>query len=193
MEEQEIVLQFDRYSNLLKKVFDAAPAESLLSDLGDRIAICPAGLTLADGGYHGALVERSLATANFAKNLIQSMELGASVKSAVKVALVAELGRVGDVNPDKDLYIIQSSDWHREKLGQYFKYNEECSKSTVAHRSLYLIQYYGLSLTFEEWLSVFTYGGLHLDENKFYGNKKNDLMEVMQLSKSMALKPKQGE
>jgi len=188
MNEQEILAQFERYSNLLKKFFEASSAESLLESLGERIAVCPTGLTFEEGGYAGALVDRSLKVANFAKNLVTSMELSVNPKSVVKVALIAELGRIGDVNPSNDLYLPQTSDWHREKLGQNFKYNDECSKSTISHRTLFIAQHFGLKLNFEEWLATLTYGGLHLPENSFYGNKKNDLVEILQLSKHMALK-----
>jgi hypothetical protein len=186
MNEQEILNQFERFTNLLKKFFDSSNIESLVSDLGERIATSPAGLTLEEGGYPGALVDRSLRVANFAKKLVSSMEIDLDPRSVVKVALIAELGRIGDL--DNDLYLPQTSEWHREKLGQNYKYNENCSKSTIPHRTLFLVQHYNLKLSFEEWLAVLTYAGFHQDETKFYGNKKNELMEVIQLSKHLALK-----
>jgi len=188
MNENEIVQQFERYSNLLRKLFDPDRVDAFVDHYGERLALCPMGLTLDEGGYPGALVRFHLNMANAAKMLIQKAELDIQARSLVRCAAVCDLGRLGDLSEGTDLYIEQTSDWHREKLGQHYKYNDGCTKSSVSHRTLHILQHFGLQLTQEEWITVLTSSGLHLPENAFYGNKKNDLMDAFQLSKHLVLK-----
>jgi hypothetical protein len=99
------------------------------------------------------------------------------------VGLLHELGKVG--NLDTDYFVDQDSDWHREKLGQHYKYNEEINKMSVSHRSLYLLQHYGVELTNEEWLSVQLAQGSHFEENRFYVGHEPTLALLLQQSKQI--------
>ena len=100
-----------------------------------------------------------------------------STASIIRVGLLHEIGKVGDIN--NDYFLEQDSDWHREKLGQMYKYNENLPKMTVSHRTLYLLQSYGVTLTREEWEAIATSQGHHLDENKFYAYSKEPLTKLL--------------
>ena len=84
----------------------------------------------------------------------------------ITVALFHALGKVGDI--DHDLYVKEDSKWHQEKLGQYFKFNENIEKMTVEHRSLWLLNHLGVSLSKDEWLAIMLSSGALADESKFY-------------------------
>ncbi len=182
MDEQKLLDQYDKYVSLLGRVFDVSQIDELVGKLGERILLCPTGLTSDTGGYPGALVGFSLQVAQKAKEYSSSAE---TVKSAVRVALIHELGKVGDLS--EELYISQESDWHREKLGQYYKYSESCSRMNIAHRTLFLLQHFGITLSREEWLAVATSQGLHLSENSFYGSTASDLIALLQFARSVVL------
>ena len=167
MEAEQIVEQFEKYCNVLKKVIGTPAAERLVNDLGDRLALSPRGLTEDTGGTPGGLIDFSLKVASTAKSL--SSNFG-EAKSLVKVALLHEIGRVGGLEAGSDLYLIQDSDWHRDKLGQVYKYNEDCPKMNIAHRTLWLLSHLDIDLTREEWLAVNVGQGMHLPENQFYAN-----------------------
>ena len=186
LEENALIKQYEKYTTFLERFFPGEATKDLIEHFGERLVLCPAGLTIEEGGYPGALVDRALRTAQRAKQIAQAAELPTNPSSAVRVALVAELGRLGDLEPEAELYLPQTSDWHREKLGQNYKYNDACSRTTVPHRTLHLLQHFGLRLNREEWIAVLTIGGLHLPENAFYGNKKNDLIDLLQLAKHVA-------
>lgn len=186
LEESTLIKQYEKYVTLLERFFPSEGAKALIEHFGERLVLCPAGLTIDEGGYPGALVDRALRIAQKSKQLVQAAELPVEPSSAVRAALVAELGRLGDLDAEGELYLVQTSDWHREKLGQNYKYNEFCSRTSVPHRTLFLLQHFGLQLTQEEWVAVLTFGGLHLPENAFYGNKKNDLIDLLQLAKHVA-------
>jgi hypothetical protein len=127
--------------------------------------MCPRGLTEEDGGNPGGLLEFSLATASVAKSLGATF---GHTKSLVKVALLHELGKVGGLVDESELYLIQDSDWHREKLGHVYKYNDNCPKMNIAHRSLWLLSHFQFDLSREEWAAINVSQGLHLPENQFY-------------------------
>jgi hypothetical protein len=190
MNETQLVQQFDRYVSLLKRFFDESSVDAFIEDYGERLVLCPAGLTADEGGQPGALVDRSIRMAQAVKKIVQGSEIPVNVASAVRVALVAELGLLGDPGEGKDLYVPQESEWHREKLGQRYKYNESCSRVSPVHRTLFLLQSYGMQLSLDELVAVVTAGGLHLPENAFYGNKKNDLIDLIQLAKHVVTRMK---
>lgn len=166
----QLLTQFEKYGDVLKKVIGPEPAKDLCETLGERLLMCPRGLTEADGGSPGELLSFSLEVASVAKSLSSTFS---NTKSLVKVALVHELGKVGGLSADEDLYLIQESEWHREKLGQVYKYNDKCPKMNIAHRTLWLLSHFGIELSREEWVAVNVSQGMHLPENQFYANSLN--------------------
>tara|TARA_Y100000310_G_C20364162_1_gene660387 strand:+ start:155 stop:718 length:564 start_codon:yes stop_codon:yes gene_type:complete len=164
---EQLVSQFEKYTTVLKKVLDPDTVDSLISDLGERLLMCPRGLTEESGGVPGGLLEFALEVASTVKKM---GETRGNTKSLVKVALLHELGKVGSLDEGSDLYLIQDSDWHRDKLGHVYKYNDKCEKMNVAHRTLWLLSQYDVKLTKDEWTAINVSQGLHLLENQFYAN-----------------------
>ena len=162
---EQLVKQFEKYCGVLKKVVGTPATERLSEMLGERLMICPRGLTEEDGGNPGSLVGFALEVAASAKALSGTF---GNTKSLVKVSLLHELGKVGDLG--SELYLVQESDWHREKLGQLYKYNSDCSKMNIAHRTLWFLSHLQIDLTREEWLAINVSQGMHLSENQFYAN-----------------------
>lgn len=167
---EQLVSQLEKYADVLNKVVDT-PTKGLIDTLGERLLMTPRGLTEEAGGIPGGLLEFSLSVASAAKSM--SATYG-DTKSLVKVSLLHELGKVGDL--DNDLYLIQESDWHREKLGHVYKYNEECAKMNIAHRTLWLLSHFGIELTREEWVAIDVSQGMHLPENQFYASSMNNIV-----------------
>jgi hypothetical protein len=161
----QLVNQFDKYCSILKKVTQKNIVEQMVDTIGQRLLMSPRGLTEEEGGIPGGLVEFSLATASAAKSLGGTF---GNTKSLVKVSLLHELGKIGGIAEDTDLYLVQDSDWHREKLGHVYKYNDKCPRMNVAHRSLWILSHFGFDLSREEWTAINLSQGLHLPENQFY-------------------------
>ena len=98
----KLIDQYESYTKILKKFFPDDGIENFLEAYGTRLVTTPRGLTSDDGGQHGALVDFLCSTA------LKAREISAGVcdqRSAVRVALVHELGKLGDL--DQDLYIEQ--------------------------------------------------------------------------------------
>jgi len=180
--DEKILYHLEKYCNLLSKVFPEESVENFVSDFGERLALCPRGLEKGAGGTAGELVSFSLNVAQKSKELAAGM---CDVRSSVRVALVHELGRLGDL--EEELYHHQESSWHQEKLNQFYKYNPKCKKMNLAHRTLYLLQKYNFPLTQDEWISIAVSQGMHLPENSFYGQSAGALTALIQFSRSLVL------
>ena len=154
----------------------------LLDDLGERIVMCPA--TPRTDQYNcepGGLVKHSLDTTIMMRTLNKSLDFDLPTASVLKVGLLHDLGKVGDL--ENDYFVEQDSDWHREKLGQHYKYNEDLQKMSTSHRTLYLLQHYGVKLTTDEWLAIQLAQGSHFEENRFYVGDEPSLALLLQLAK----------
>lgn len=184
---EQLVSQFEKYCEVLTKVIGSPESQRLSDELGERLLMCPRGLTEETGGEPGALVSFGLEVASAAKNLSKTF---GNTKSLVKVSLLHELGKVGGLSNEQDLYLVQESDWHREKLGQVYKYNDKCPKMNTAHRTLWLLSYFQVDLTREEWVAINLSQGLHLPENQFYANSL-DAISAGLLSARLAVLHKQ--
>lgn len=180
MDTDALINKFESYSKILKKYFDDPGIDDLLNDLGARITVCPRGLTAEEGGEYGQLVDFMSQVAVRAKSLSPGV---CDPKSAVRVSLVHELGKLGSI--DEDLFVSQDSQWHRDKLGQFFKYNDKCPKMSVPHRTLFILQNYEVKLSEKEWLAVLTSQGMHYPENSFYAKSNSNLSAVIQFSRSL--------
>jgi hypothetical protein len=117
------------------------------------------------------------------RKLNEIYELNIPTESIIKVGLFHDLGKVGDL--EDDLFLEQDSSWHREKLGQMFKYNEDVEKMSISHRTLWILQNFGIKLTREEWVAIQLAQGSHFEENRFYVGSEPSLAIIIQQSKSI--------
>ena len=176
---------YEKYISLLRKFFpDCEEAiSSLENELGERIFLAPRDTNPESGGFPGGLVAFALMTAKHCKAFSAAVD----PKSLARIALVHELGRLGDPEEGSELFIPETSDWHREKLGRHYKYNEKCPKMSIAHRTLYYISRYGLKVSREEWISIAVSAGFQYDENRFYANEILPLAQSLQTARTFAL------
>ena len=159
---------------------------SLLEAIGQRLVMCPAS-TKKDqyGCYPGGLIEHAIQVTSLMKSLSDVYGIDISMASVIRVGLLHEIGKVGDL--DADYFIDQDSEWHREKLGQFYKYNEQIQKMSVSHRTLCLLQHFGVKLTREEWLAIQLSSGSHFEENRFYVGSEPSLALILQQAKQAAI------
>ncbi len=160
--------------------------DDLLSTLGERLAVCPASPRQSQPGpYPGGLVEHSLRVTSNMRKLATAYETDIDVKSILTVGLLHDLGKVGDL--ENDFYVEQDSAWHQEKLGQFYKYNEDLSKMSITHQTLFLLQHFGVTLTRDEWIAIQLSGGSHFEENRFYVGSEPTLALILQQAKQITI------
>ena len=153
--------------------------------------MCPAS-TRTDqyGAYPGGMVQHALEVTSTLRTLNTSLELGLSTAAIIKVGLLHDIGKVGGL--EEDNFLEQDSDWHREKLGQLYKYNDALNKMSTSHRTLFLLQHYGVSLSLDEWLAIQLAQGSHFEENRFYVGHEPTLAVILQQAKSFTIHRTKG-
>ena len=173
------------YEKLCHRLSDSN-LNQLLSEMGERIIMCPASPKADQFNCEpGGLVKHSLDTVMTMRSLNESLDLNMPTASIIKVGLLHDLGKVGDL--ESDYFVTQDSEWHRDKLGQLYKYNEDLQKMSVSHRTLYLLQHYGVKLTTDEWLAIQLSQGSHFEENRFYVHHEPSLAMLLQMAKKAAI------
>lgn len=180
-----IKLNWQTFEKLLSRLCDDN-ISLLLEMLGDRIIMCPSSSRLNQyGAYPGGLVSHTLEVVSNMRKINDACGLDLSTDKILKAGLLHDIGKIGDL--EYELFIEEDSEWHREKLGQMYKFNEKIQKMSVSHRSLWLLQCFGVMLTNDEWLAIQLAQGSHFEENRFYAGSEPSLSILLQQSKAMII------
>ena len=184
--QRDIEKLWSKYEGLLHKLQDEKINE-LLESQGQRIIM---------GTYSqrekeqfcgiGGLVEYALELAKTSSNITKALNYDLNKASLVKCSLLSVLGRVGTIYIDR--FVDTTSDWHKEKLGQYYDWNESCPKYQVNDMTLFWLQNFKIGLTWDEWNAILLLRDNSSEVNKFYGSHKSRLSTVLCLANEAVLK-----
>jgi hypothetical protein len=179
-----------KYSSLFKRAFgDTNEVNNFLDKFGERIVVCPAAHKV-DQKYcePGGLMKQSVDIAIAMKKIAESLSLDVEPASLLRVALGHDLGKIG--SKDSDYYLTQDSDWHREKLGAHYKFNEATPRMPITHMSLHLLSSSGITLSLDETRAITTSHGIARDENKAYGYINTPLQSIVQSARLLTIQTK---
>jgi hypothetical protein len=187
---EEIEKNWLRFRSLCEKLGERAPAViRMVDELDERLCLCPAS---AKKSYHnafpGGLCSHSL---NVLQNLVilnNAYEWKLPKDSMIVAALFHDVGKCGmpGKNSENDFYLPQTDGWRLEKLGEEYKYNDDIPYMTTPHRSIFMMQHYGIQLTVDEHLSILLNDGFLPQENKAYGLKIGPLVYGLQTADYIA-------
>ena len=185
---EEIAANFDKFRSLCERLGErAAPTLEMVDSLSERLILCPAS---GRKDYHhaipGGLVDHSLRVLTNAMKLCKAFGWELPKDSLIIGCLFHDLGKVGD--HEKDYYVPQDSDWHREKLGEMYKHNKDIQYMTVPHRGVWLCQHFGLKLSQDEWLAIMLNDGQYDDSNAPYKMKEPRLVDVVHMADVISTK-----
>ena len=182
---EKLQTNWETFSKLCGRLSDDG-INKLLETLDERLVLCPSSpRENQHGAYPGGMIEHVLQVTSNMRNLVKAYDVDVPIASILSVGLLHDIGKVG--NLEEDYFIEQDSDWHREKLGQMYKYNEDLNKMSVSHRTLWLLQHFGVTLTNDEWLAVQLAQGSHFEENRFYVGHEPTLAMLLQQAKAMTV------
>ena len=181
MNETELSDLYNKYTEYLKR-FQNPNLDLLIEELGQRL-LSSTYSTKIDDGYcgPGGIIKFALDSFSIVNKFAKSIENEIpspviSKKSLALITLLFPLGRLGDL--ENEQFVDQTSDWHRNKLGQLYEYNEKCPKMSVPHRTLFLLQHYGVKISAEEMIGIICSTGMHLEENKLYLHNVSELVQL---------------
>lgn len=195
---EQIEQNYNKFRSLCEKLGDRSEfALRLVDSLGEKLALCPASSRM---DYHlaipGGLVDHSLRVLQNA--LLYTKTFGWSIPrdSLIISCLFHDIGKLGLPDNDGnfvDYYVPQDSDWHREKLGEMYKYNKDMTYMKTAQRSVFLCQYFGLNLKTDEYLAILLNDGFAVDDNKSHCLKEPLLAHVVMNADYISTRQEKGE
>lgn len=175
--EDKVVEKWNTFFSLTERLGRPGLSE-MATELGERIALCPASQNKEYPGCHpGGLVELSLSITSKMRALNKALNLEVDQESLILVGLYHSIGFVG--SRTEPFLVDHTSNWHRDR-GIMYDYNQSLPKSPVSHRSLQLLQEFGVRLSFDEWVSIAVSGGPGRDESKFYTGTEPPLAILLQ-------------
>jgi hypothetical protein len=184
--ERNIEEIWGKYENFLKQ-FNNENINRMLEDQGQRIITT--SMTQRDKEPFcgiGGIVDYSLELARAANKLNKVYEFNISNASIIKCALLSVIGRIGTL--DVDRLVNKDSDWHKEKLGQYYEWNEKCPKYRPQDMTLWYIQHYNIPLTWEEWSAIKLVSESNTEITSFYSQDRSNIMLIMQMAHDVVIK-----
>jgi hypothetical protein len=191
MEKIDVENLWLKYSALFKRAFgNKKNVTNFLDKFGEKIILCPAAHKI-DQKYclPGGLMMQSIDVALTMKKIAEAINLEIKPESILRVALAHDLGKIG--TEDFSYFLEQDSDWHREKLGAHYKFNESMPRMPVTHTSLYILSSNGISLTLEETRAITTSYGLGKEENRSYGYMNSNLQSLLQSARLLTVQTRQ--
>jgi hypothetical protein len=188
LSEQEIQDNFNQLEQLIDK-FDEdrkIKVHKLFDEMGTRIATAPASSRKAyHAAYVGGLVDHTLRVIKSSLILRKNFDVfkSLSMESVIFAAMFHDMGKVGEAGPQgRDYYIPQDSDWHFDKLGEFFKTNPEISYMTNVDRTMQILLHYGINVSEDEYLAIRLNDGQYDETNKRYSMKEPPLALLIHMA-----------
>lgn len=154
LKQKQIEENFDTFRSLCEELGDRSEAALKLVDFFEtRLALAPSSREPRfSGAYLGGLVATNLQTLENASKLVKMYGLDVRKTSLILCSLFHNIGVLG--TKDQELYMEQTNDWRRDTLGELFAFNKDISFMTIADRSSFLLQEFGITLTEDEFLAI---------------------------------------
>ena len=184
--ERDVETLWGKYSNLLKRL-ENQNVDNLIDSMDQRILMSSFSQREKEPFCGiGGNVEYALELAKKASALNKALNYDLNKASIIKCSLLSILGRVGTLTRNR--YIDTTSEWHKEKLGQYFDWNEDCPKYQINDMTLFILQNYNVHLNWDEWNAISLIKDMTSEDNKFYNMHKSRLALVLQLAHETVMK-----
>ena len=147
----------------------------LMEFLGVDFVKAPATTkTSSYNAFEGGLIDHILKVAKYAVTINESLPEGVQVKkdSLLKVCLLHQIGKA-------KMFIENDSQWHKDNLGQMYKFNEDLVAMKVGERSIYYATQHGVSFTEEEYAAILNFDKDDSDKQvKYYNSMIGDILKI---------------
>lgn len=188
--EEFIKKNYEKTLSLIKDTVKSDRKQKILdlfSAFQIRLATCPASNQKNYySAFPGGLIFHNL-------NILQWVGRFASLiakdefsnETLLVVSFLHNLGILG--SKQKEYFLPQTNTWKKDQ-GTLYEINENISFIKVPHRSLFLLQNYGIELTEDEFLAILLQDGQGDETNRHYNFKENKLAQILQFAKMTAMK-----
>lgn len=153
----------------------------LMEFLGVDFVKAPATTkTSSYNAFEGGLIDHILKVAKYAIVINESLPEGVQVKkdSLLKVCLLHQIGKA-------KLFVANSSQWHKDNLGQMYNFNEALVAMKVGERSVYYATQHGVSFTESEYQAILNYDKEYTDKQAMWHSEP--LSVILRTAQDLAI------
>ena len=101
----------------------------------------------------------------------------AEKSDVILAAMFHDLGKLGDL--DNPYYTHQTDDWRRNKLNEWYTYNNEIENMSVTDIALWLLQHFNIKVSTEVWKSIKMSDGMFDSGNEGYYRTSSDSRNIL--------------
>lgn len=189
-DEQFIKKNYQKTIDLINQTVSSDRKQKILdmfSFFDVRYSLCPAS---NQKSYYSAF-SGGLAFHNL--NILQWVGRFASLmakdefsnETLLTISFLHNIGLLG--TKEKEYFLPQTNKWKKDQ-GTLFEINPEISFVKIPHRSLFLLQQFGITLSEDEYLAILLQDGQGDHSNQNYVHKEPKLAQILQFVKATAMK-----
>jgi hypothetical protein len=177
LEAEKIKSNWERYREIVNTMFPTRKAElnRLYDDFEDRLVLMPASsVAHFHNAFAGGYVDHILRVIDCTKALYTTWQsMGADMsgyteEEMIFAAMHHDLGKAGFPGDGNEVYQVETSDWHRKNQNKMYRHNENIPFTMVPDLSIWLLQEYGVKLSWTEYQAIKIHDGMYDDANKPY-------------------------
>ena len=166
---------WDKLNSIVRENFESEQSNNirlLFEHFEDRIIEAPAsGRPNYHNCFPGGWIDHTLRVIETSLKMREHfVDLGVDVtakkEDVILAAMFHDLGKLGDLNDP--YYKIQTDDWRRKKLKEFYTHNSDMENLSVTDRALWLLQHFGVTMTQNEFIGLRLTDGMYEDANKAY-------------------------
>jgi hypothetical protein len=177
LEAEKIKSNWEMYRAIVNTTFPTRKdaLNKMYDDFEDRIAMMPASsIAHFHNAFAGGYVDHILRVIDCTKALYMTWKsMGADMsgyteEEMIFAAMHHDLGKIGFPGDGNEVYQVETSDWHRKNQNKMYKHNENIPFTMVPDLSIWLLQEYGVKMSWNEYQAIKIHDGMYDDANKPY-------------------------
>ena len=186
MNAEQIQEKYSELNAIVQKYFDKEQANNirlLFEHFEDRIIEAPAsGRPNYHNCFPGGWLDHTLRVIESSLKMKEHfISLGVEVTSdnsdIIMAAMFHDLGKLGDL--DEPYYKIQTDDWRRKKLNEFYTHNNTMENLSVTDRALWLLQHFNIKVSTEVWKAIKMSDGMFDAGNEGYYRTSSDSRNIL--------------
>ena len=177
LEAEKIKSNWEEYREIVNTLFPTRKValNKMYDEFEERMVFMPAsGVEHYHNAFAGGYVDHILRVIDCAKSLhatwtaMGSDMSGYTEEELIFAAMHHDLGKIGFPGEGNEVYQIETSDWHRKNQGKMYRHNENIPFAMVPDLSIWLLQEYGVKMSWTEYQAIKIHDGMYDEANKPY-------------------------
>lgn len=177
LEAEKIKENWEKYRAIVNVNFPTRKdaLNRMYDEFEERMVFMPASsIAHFHNAFAGGYVDHVLRVIDCATTLYETWSnmgsdmSGYTIEELVFAAMHHDLGKVGFPGEGNEVYQVETSDWHRKNQNKMYRHNENIPFAMVPDLSIWLLQEYGVKLSWNEYQAIKIHDGMYDDANKPY-------------------------